>query len=118
MGLTKALALEVAEYGITVNTINPGWVETELSENAIEQSDFSYQEELDMIPQKRFIQPYEIAELVKFLDLYDCSKSTGSISSSLTASTELTSPLSSLIIPLSGADILLPRICLPHQGLP
>ena len=30
IGLTKALALELAEYNITVNTINPGWVETEM----------------------------------------------------------------------------------------
>ena len=31
-GLTKALALELAEYGITINHINPGWVKTEMTE--------------------------------------------------------------------------------------
>ena len=66
-GFTKALALELAENNITVNTINPGWVETELAENAVVDSNFSYQEEIDMIPQKRFIQPDEIAYLVKYL---------------------------------------------------
>lgn len=66
-GFTKALALELAEYNITVNNINPGWVETELAENAVGDSDFTYQEEIDMIPQKRFIQPEEIAYLVKYL---------------------------------------------------
>ena len=67
IGLTKALGLELAEYNITVNTVNPGWVQTELAHDAVEQSDFSYEEELDMIPQKRFIQPDEIAQLVKYL---------------------------------------------------
>lgn len=66
-GLTKALGLELAEYGITVNTINPGWVETELSDNAVETSDFSQDEIVDMIPQRRFIEPIEIANLVKYL---------------------------------------------------
>ncbi len=66
-GFSKALALELACDNITVNTINPGWVETELSNDAVEQSDFSYQEEIDMIPQKRFIHPDEIANLVKYM---------------------------------------------------
>lgn len=66
-GLTKALGLELAEFGITVNTINPGWVETELSDNAVADSDFSKAEIIDMIPQKRFITPDEIANLVKYI---------------------------------------------------
>ena len=66
-GLTKSLALELAEYGITINTINPGWVETELAQNAVENSDFSMEEELDMIPQRRFIHPDEIASLVEYI---------------------------------------------------
>lgn len=67
IGMTKALALELAEYNITVNTINPGWVETELGENSIEDSGFSKDEILDTIPQKRFVEPVEIADFVKFL---------------------------------------------------
>ena len=67
LGFTKALALELAADNITVNTINPGWVETELAQEAVKDSDFSYEEELDMIPQKRFIQPVEIANLVKYI---------------------------------------------------
>lgn len=66
IGLTKSLALELAEYGITVNVINPGWVKTELSENVFEK-DLNEQEQLEMIPQRRWIEPYEIAELVKHL---------------------------------------------------
>ncbi|MBQ2871743.1 SDR family oxidoreductase [bacterium] len=66
-GLTKALGLELAEYGITINTINPGWVKTELADNAVGDSDFSEDEIVDMIPQKRFIEPDEIANLVKYI---------------------------------------------------
>ena len=66
-GLTKALGLELAEHGITVNTINPGWVKTELADNAIDDGDFSEEEIQDMIPQKRFIEPEEISNLVKYI---------------------------------------------------
>lgn len=67
LGLTKALALELAEYNITVNTINPGWVETELCEKSIEESEFSKNEIIECIPQKRFVEPLEIADLCKYL---------------------------------------------------
>ena len=66
-GFSKSLALELALDGITVNTINPGWVDTELAQEAVNDSDFSFQEEIDMIPQRRFISPDEIANLVKYL---------------------------------------------------
>ena len=61
IGLTKSLALELAEYGITVNVINPGWVKTNLI------ADIDEQEQLEMIPQKRWIEPQEIADLAKYL---------------------------------------------------
>lgn len=66
-GLTKALALELAEFNITVNTINPGWVETELGLKSIEDSDFSLEETLETIPQKRFVKPEEIEKLIEYL---------------------------------------------------
>lgn len=67
IGLTKALALELAQYNITVNTINPGWVETEMGQKSIEESEFSLEETLDIIPQKRFVQPEEIEKLIEYL---------------------------------------------------
>ena len=67
LGLSKALALELAEYKITVNTINPGWVETELGKSSIDESEFSQEEILESIPQKRFVQPIEISKLDKYL---------------------------------------------------
>ena len=67
IGMTKALALELAEYNITINTINPGWVDTELGSNSIDDSGFSKDEILETIPQKRFVEPIEIANLIKYL---------------------------------------------------
>lgn len=67
LGFTKAAALELAEFGITVNTINPGWVDTELGQNSIQESEFTKEEILSFIPQRRFVTPEEVAALVRYL---------------------------------------------------
>ena len=67
IGITKSLALELAEFGITVNVINPGWVKTDLAREAFNEGRLDEQEQIDMIPQKRWIDPDEIAEFVKYL---------------------------------------------------
>ena len=67
IGATKALALELAGFGITVNTINPGWVDTELGNSSCDDSEFSKEEIIECIPQKRFVAPAEIAGMVKYL---------------------------------------------------
>lgn len=67
IGFAKSAGLELAEFGITVNTINPGWVDTELGNNSISDSEFTKDEILDCIPQRRFVEPIEIANLVKYL---------------------------------------------------
>lgn len=67
IGMTKSLALELAEYGITVNIINPGWVKTDITAECIESGNINEAEQLDMIPQKRWIEPKEIADLVNYL---------------------------------------------------
>ena len=77
LGLTKALALELAEYNITVNTINPGWVDTELGMSSIEDSEFSKEEIVECIPQRRFVKPIEIAKMVKYLISEDAKGVTG-----------------------------------------
>ncbi|MBR1424439.1 SDR family oxidoreductase [bacterium] len=77
IGLSKATALELAEYGITVNTINPGWVDTELGNKSIEESDFTTEEIIDCIPQRRFVKPEEVAKLVKYLISDDAKGITG-----------------------------------------
>ena len=67
IGATKALGLELAEYGITVNTINPGWVDTDMGNSSASEGDWSKAEVLECIPQKRFVSPDEISEMVKYL---------------------------------------------------
>ena len=67
IGASKALALELAKYGITVNTINPGWVDTEMGNSSAEDGGFSKEEIVECIPQRRFISPEEIAGMVKYL---------------------------------------------------
>ena len=77
IGATKALGLELAEYGITVNTINPGWVDTDLGNSSAEDSEFTKEELVDCIPQKRFVAPSEIAGMVKYLISQEAKGVTG-----------------------------------------
>ena len=67
IGGTKALALELAEYGITVNTINPGWVDTDMGNSSANDGEWTKEEVVECIPQKRFVSPDEIAGMVKYL---------------------------------------------------
>ena len=67
IGATKALALELAEFGITVNTINPGWVDTDMGNCSANDGDWTKEEIINCIPQKRFVSPEEIAGMIKYL---------------------------------------------------
>ena len=64
-GLTRSMAVEWASSNILVNSISPGFVETELTKKSLtgQQQD----EIKKQIPMKRFAQPEEIAEMVSFL---------------------------------------------------
>lgn len=77
IGFAKSAGLELAEYGITVNTINPGWVDTELGTESIEAGEFTREEIIDCIPQKRFVTTEEVAGLVKYLISADAKGITG-----------------------------------------
>lgn len=63
-GFTKALAQEVAKKGITVNTISPGYVETDMVINLPEDIRAKI---LSDIPMGRFAEPIEVARVVAFL---------------------------------------------------
>ena len=77
IGGTKALALELAQYGITVNTINPGWVDTEMGNSSADDGEFTKEEITECIPQRRFISPNEIAGMIKYLISDDAKGLTG-----------------------------------------
>lgn len=65
IGASKALAVELASRGITVNCVAPGLIKTDMSEEILN-SDF-LDEVLKAIPAKRAGEVDEVAGLVKFL---------------------------------------------------
>ncbi|MBR6126699.1 SDR family oxidoreductase [bacterium] len=77
IGGTKALALELAEFGITVNTINPGWVDTDMGNASANDGCWTKEEIIECIPQRRFVSPEEIAGMVKYLISDDAKGVTG-----------------------------------------
>jgi ketoreductase len=75
IGFTRALALEVVDRNITVNTICPGWVETEMAQRGINET-AAFQrmtpeqfraQAVAAVPIKRFLEAGEVAELVCYL---------------------------------------------------
>ena len=64
IGLTQSLARELASRSITVNTIAPGFIETDMT---AEMSERVTEAMLGEIPLKRFGQAEEVASAVKFL---------------------------------------------------
>jgi len=64
IGLTKALAKEVARKNITVNCVAPGFIETPMTDRLSEEQ---RQAALEQVPLNRFGKPEEIAEAVRFL---------------------------------------------------
>ena len=74
IGFTKSVAREVAQRGITVNAVAPGYVETELTvalpENVKEQI-------RQQVPVGRFGEPEEVAEVVAFLAAEEAGYVTG-----------------------------------------
>ena len=64
--LTRCLALELAEHGITVNNLAPGMVLTPMNQEAIDDPKVR-EEQTASIPMKRAAQPGEVAELALYL---------------------------------------------------
>ena len=75
-GMTKAAAIECSHYGIRVNSVHPGVIETPMvtQGDAVE----AIKEFAKHIPLKRMAQPEEVTNLVLFLASDESSYSTGS----------------------------------------
>ncbi|MDY0273590.1 MAG: SDR family oxidoreductase [Advenella sp.] len=74
---TKTWALELADYGITVNAISPGPVETQLLRENYPVGSEKEKELLADIPLKRLARPEEVAAAVQFLLSHDAAFITG-----------------------------------------
>jgi len=85
VGLTRALALEAAEHGVTVNAVCPGYTDTPLVSRSAERiaaktgrREGEVKETLaDASPLKRLIQPKEVADTVLWLCRPEAAAITG-----------------------------------------
>ncbi len=85
IGLTRALAMEVATKGITVNAVCPGYTDTDMVKGAIANivtrtgrtPEQALSELTARNPQKRLVQPQEVANAVAWLCLPGSDAITG-----------------------------------------
>jgi 3-oxoacyl-[acyl-carrier protein] reductase len=76
IGLTKALAKEVASRGVTVNAVAPGFIETEMTAGLPEEVQQGYRAQ---IPLARFGTAREVAAVVVFLASEGAAYITGQV---------------------------------------
>jgi NAD(P)-dependent dehydrogenase (short-subunit alcohol dehydrogenase family) len=77
-GMVRALALDAAPMGITVNAVAPGWFDSPLAEPWMRDNDLADQI-LSHVPLKRWGQPSDIAGAYTFLASRESDFVTGSV---------------------------------------
>jgi NAD(P)-dependent dehydrogenase (short-subunit alcohol dehydrogenase family) len=83
IGLARAVAQDAGAFGVTSNAVLPGWVRTAMAEHSAQSESARrgvsveqvWRERADLYPQKRVLEPREVAEVIKFL----CSDAAGGV---------------------------------------
>jgi 3-oxoacyl-[acyl-carrier protein] reductase len=79
-GLTRTLSIELGQFGITVNAVAPGFIDTEMTRTTSRRLGFDPEERLaeaaKLIPVRRVGQPRDVANVICFL----CSDEAGLVS--------------------------------------
>ncbi len=78
-GITKSLAVEFSPFGVRVNCVAPGFIETEMSARALNGDPERKRKVLSRTPMGKLGQPEDVAKAVYFLASDEANFITGSI---------------------------------------